>query len=75
MLATGFRIGGSVHVREQRDFLYSQRIDNDMSVDIAAPNAIAAQQCAQQVPSACSTLLKNRLRKLAMLFGLKRTVW
>ena len=36
MLATGFRIGGSIHIREQRDFFYSQRIDNDMNVDIAA---------------------------------------
>ena len=36
MLATGFRIGGSVHIREQRNFLYPQGIDNDVNVDIAA---------------------------------------
>ena len=32
MLATGFRIGGSVHIREQRNFLYPQGIDNDVNV-------------------------------------------
>ena len=36
VLATLPCIGGSVHVREQGDFLYSQGIDYNMNVDIAA---------------------------------------
>ena len=36
VLATGFRIGWPVHVGQERHFLYPQRIDNDMHMDIAA---------------------------------------
>ena len=36
VLATGFRVGWPVHVGQERDFLYPQRIDNDMHMDIAA---------------------------------------
>ena len=36
VLAPGFRDGWPVHVGQERDFLYPQRIDNDMHMDIAA---------------------------------------
>ena len=36
VLATGLCIGWPVHVGQERDFLYPQRIDNDMHMDIAA---------------------------------------
>ncbi len=36
VLAAGFRVGWPVHVGQERDFLYPQRIDNDMHMDIAA---------------------------------------
>ena len=36
VLATGFRVGWPVHVGQERDFLYPQRIDNDMHMNIAA---------------------------------------
>ena len=36
VLATGFRIGWPVHVGQERHFLYPQRIDNDMHMDVAA---------------------------------------
>ena len=36
VLAPGFRVGWPVHVGQERDFLYPQRIDNDMHMDIAA---------------------------------------
>ena len=36
VLAPGFRVGWPVHVGQERVFLYPQRIDNDMHMDIAA---------------------------------------
>ena len=36
VLAPGFRIGWPVHVGQERDFLYPQRIDNDMHMNISA---------------------------------------
>ena len=48
VLATLPCIGGSVHVREQGYFLYPQRIDNDVNVDIAAvvmPIGVGTDKC------------------------------